>query len=314
MTTYAARARARWHPTRESLGIALGLLVIYVVWGSVYVAIRYVVEDVPALLSIGVRYVVAGALLASYVAARHGPGVLRAPRRAVLGCVGLALLLQVLTNGTTTWAESVGVQAGPAALLTALAPIGIILLRLGTGDRPRAVTWAGVVVGFAGLTVLLLGGRSVPGFPLGPSLLIVAAAGCWAVGSFMQPRLRLPSHTFVTTSYQLLAGGLILTLAGLAKGERTSFHFPTETWLVLGYLTLSSVVSYTTYVWLLARAPISLVSTHAYVNPVVAVLLGWAWLGEPITWPVVVGGAVVLVAVGLVMSERRRIPDEPPVT
>jgi drug/metabolite transporter (DMT)-like permease len=314
MTTYAARARARWHPTRESLGIALGLLVIYVVWGSVYVAIRYVVEDVPALLSIGVRYVVAGALLASYVAARHGPGVLRAPRRAVLGCVGLALLLQVLTNGTTTWAESVGVQAGPAALLTALAPIGIILLRLGTGDRPLAVTWAGVVVGFAGLTVLLLGGRSVPGFPLGPSLLIVAAAGCWAVGSFMQPRLRLPSHTFVTTAYQLLAGGLILTGAGLAKGERTSFHFPTETWLVLGYLTLSSVVSYTTYVWLLARAPISLVSTHAYVNPVVAVLLGWAWLGEPITWPVVVGGAVVLVAVGLVMSERRRIPDEPPVT
>jgi drug/metabolite transporter (DMT)-like permease len=162
--------------------------------------------------------------------------------------------------------------------------------------------------------VLLLGGRSVPGFPLGPSLLIVAAAGCWAVGSFMQPRLRLPSHTFVTTAYQLLAGGLILTVAGLVKGERTSFQFPTETWLVLGYLTLSSVVSYTTYVWLLARAPISLVSTHAYVNPVVAVLLGWAWLDEPITWPVVVGGAVVLVAVGLVMSERRRIPDEPPVT
>ena len=314
MTTYAARTRARWHPTRESLGIGLGLLVIYLVWGSVYVAIRYVVEDVPALLSIGLRYVVAGVMLASYVAARHGPGVLRAPRRALLGCVGLALLLQVLTNGTTTWAESVGVQAGPAALLTALAPIGIILLRLGTGDRPRAVTWVGVVVGFAGLTVLLLGGRSVPGFPLGPSLLIVASAGCWAVGSFLQPRLRLPADTFVTTAYQLLAGGLVLTAAGLAKGERTSFHFPTETWLVLGYLTISSVVSYTTYVWLLARAPISLVSTHAYVNPVVAVLLGWAWLGEPITWPVVVGGAVVLVAVGLVMAERRRIPEEPPVT
>ena len=82
---------------------------------------------------------------------------------------------------------------------------------------------------------------------------------------------------------------------------------------MLGYLTVSSVVSYTTYVWLLARAPISLVSTHAYVNPVVAVLLGWVWLGEPITWPVVVGGAVVLVAVGLVMAERRRLPEEPPV-
>ena len=313
MTTYAERAGTRWHPTRERLGIGLGLLVIYVVWGSVYVAIRYVVEDVPALLSIGLRYVVAGLLLASYIAARRGVGVLRAPRRAVLGCVLLAVLLQVLTNGTTTWAESVGVQAGPAALLTALAPIGIILLRLRTGDRPRMVTWLGVVVGFAGLGVLLLGGRSVPGFPLWPSLLIVASAGCWASGSFLQPRLQLPAHTFVTTAYQLLAGGVVLTIAGLARGERTTFSFPTETWLVLGYLTMSSVVSYTTYVWLLARAPISLVSTHAYVNPVVAVLLGWAWLGEPITWPVVVGGAVVLVAVGLVMAERPRVPDEPPV-
>jgi drug/metabolite transporter (DMT)-like permease len=314
MSTYAGRVRVPWPVRRESVLVGLGLLVIYVVWGSVYVAIRYVVEDVPALLSIGVRYVVAGLVLATYVAARRGPGVLRAPRRAVLGCVLLAGLLQVLTNGTTTWAESVGVQAGPAALLTALAPLGIVGLRLGTGDRPRMVTWMGVVAGFAGLAVLLLGGRSVPGFPLGPSLLIVASAGCWAVGSFLQPRLELPAHTFVTTAYQLLIGGLVLTVAGLASGERTSFHFPTETWLVLGYLTLSSVVSYTTYVWLLQRAPISLVSTHAYVNPVVAVLLGWLWLGEPITWPVVVGGAVVLVAVGLVMSERRRVPEEPPIT
>ena len=104
----------------------------------------------------------------------------------------------------------------------------------------------------------------------------------------------------------------MLTAAGLAKGERTSFHFPAETWLVLGYLTLSSVVSYTTYVWLLARAPISLVSTHAYINPIVAVGLGWLWLGEPITWPVILGGLIVLVAVALVMIERKPLPAEPP--
>jgi drug/metabolite transporter (DMT)-like permease len=206
------------------------------------------------------------------------------------------------------------VQAGPAALLTALAPIGIIVLRLGTGDRPRAVTWVGVVVGFAGLGVLLLGGRSVPGFPLWPSLLIIAAAGCWAVGSFLQPRVSLPADTFVTAALQLLIGGVVLTVAGLVGGERTSFDFPSSTWLVLAYLTMSSVVSYTTFVWLLSHAPISLVSTHAYVNPVVAVILGWWWLGEPITWPVVVGGAVVLVAVALIMAERRRLPEEPPVS
>lgn len=314
MTTFAERVRARPHPTRETVLVGAGLLVIYVVWGSVYVAIRYVVEDVPALLSIGVRYLVAGLLLASYVVARRGRGVLRASRRAVLGCVLLALLLQVLTNGTTTWAEAAGVQAGPAALLNALAPIGIVLLRQGTGDRPRAVTWVGVLVGFGGLAVLLLGGRSVEGFPLWPSLLVVAAAGCWALGSFLQPALVLPTDTFVTTSFQLLIGGAVLTLGGLVGGERTGFDFPASTWWVLGYLTLSSVVSYTTFVWLLGRAPISLVSTHAYVNPVVAVVLGWAWLGEPITWPVLVGGAVVLVAVGLVMAERRRLPEEPPVS
>jgi len=314
MATYADRARIPLRVSRETWGIAGGLLVVYLVWGSVYVAIRYVVEDMPALLSIGLRYVVAGVLLAAYLAARGGPGRLRADRRALVSCLVLAMLLQVLTNGTTTWAEGAGVQAGPAALLTALAPIAIVLLRLGTGDRPRVVTWVGVVIGFAGLAVLILGGRAVPGFPLWPSLLIVASAGCWAVGSFLQPRLWLPESTFATTAYQLLAGGIVLTLGGLASGERTDFQFRAETWWVLGYLTVSSVVAYTAYVWLLRHAPISLVSTHAYVNPVVAVLLGWVWLGEPITWPVLVGGAVVLIAVGLVMAERRDLPDEPPVT
>jgi drug/metabolite transporter (DMT)-like permease len=313
MSSHVGRVRMPWSLSRESVLVAAGLLVIYVVWGSVYVAIRYVVQDMPALLSIGLRYVVAGVVLAGYVAARHGSRVLRADRRALINCVLLALLLQVLTNGTTTWAEGAGVQAGPAALLTALAPIAIVLLRVNTGDRPRAVTWVGVVVGFVGLAVLILGGRGVPGFPLWPSLLIVASAGCWAVGSFLQPRLELPSDTFVTAAYQLLVGGVVLTAGGLVGGERTSFDFPAGTWLVLAFLTASSVVSYTTYVWLLHHAPISLVSTHAYVNPVVAVLLGWAWLGEPITWPVVVGGAVVLVAVGLVMAERRRLPEEPPI-
>jgi drug/metabolite transporter (DMT)-like permease len=314
MSTDVSRMRVDWPLSREAVQIGAGLLVIYVVWGSVFVAIRYVVADVPALLSIGVRYVVAGLMIVVYVAARRGPVVLRAGRRAVIGCVLLAMLLQVLTNGTVTWAESIGVQAGPAALLSALAPIAIVMLRLSTGDRPGAVTWVGVLAGFVGLAVLLLGGRSVPGFPLWPSVLIVASAGCWAVGSFLQPRVQLPADTFTTTAYQLLTGGVVLTLAGLVAGERWTSGVPTKTWLVLGYLTVASVAAYSTFVWLLAHAPISLVSTHAYVNPVVAVLLGWVWLSEPITWPVVVGGAIVLVAVGLVMAERRRDPEEPPVS
>src|SRR5215208_7113290 len=162
MPRLAVRLGIPWPLRRQTVLIGLGLLVIYLVWGSVYVAIRYVVEDVPALLSIGVRYLVAGLLLAMFVAARGGVGALRTDRRALLGCLFLAMMLQVLSNGTVTWAESIGVHAGPAALLTALAPIAIVGLRLTTGDRPRPVTWAGVLVGFAGLAVLLLGGRSVP--------------------------------------------------------------------------------------------------------------------------------------------------------
>jgi drug/metabolite transporter (DMT)-like permease len=295
----------RWWPLRrETVLVGCGLLVIYVVWGSVFVAVRFVVEGVPALLSIGVRYLVAGLLLASFLAARRGIGAMRISRQAVLGCLVLAMLLQVLTNGTVTLAESLGVQAGPAALLSALAPIAIVGLRATTGDRPARVTLLGIVAGLLGLGVLLLWGRSVAGFPLVPSLLVVASALCWAIGSFLQPRLLLPASTLVTTAYQLLTGGVILTLAGLVGGEEPSAHLPLETWLVLGYLTASSILAYSTYVWLLAHAPISLVSTHAYVNPVVAVALGWVWLGEPVTWPVVVGGAVVLAAVGLVMVER----------
>jgi drug/metabolite transporter (DMT)-like permease len=223
------------------------------------------------------------------------------------------MLLQVLANGTVTWAESLGVQAGPAALLSALAPVAIVVLRLATGDRPRAVTWVGVLAGFAGLAILLFGGRSVPGFPLWPSVLVAASAGCWAAGSFLQPRLPLPDNTVTTTAYLLLSGGLVLTASGLTTGERWSFDLPLETWLVLGYLTMSSIGAFWTYVWLLTHAPISLVSTHGYVNPLVAVLLGWMWLSEPITWPVIVGGTVVLVAVGLVMTERQREPHQPPV-
>lgn len=314
MSIVADRVRLRLPLSHHGVHIAAGLLVIYIVWGSVYVAVRYVVADVPALLSIGVRYIVAGLIVATYVAARHGPGSLRISRRAALGCVLLALLLQVFANGTVTWAESLGVQAGPAALLSALAPVAIVVLRLATGDRPRAVTWVGVLAGFAGLAILLLGGRSVPGFPLWPSVLVAASAGCWAAGSFLQPRLSLPDDTFTTTAYLLLTGGLVLTTSGLATGERWTFALPLGTWLVLGYLTLSSIVAFWTFVWLLAHAPISLVSTHGYVNPVVAVLLGWVWLSEPITWPVMVGGTIVLVAVGLVMTERRRESDQPPVS
>lgn len=292
--------------------VPLAMLVVYVMWGSVYVAVRVVVTDAPPLLSIGARYLVASLLLAGVAVRSGGLRAMAIDRRMLAACLLLACLLPVLSNGTVSLAESEGVTAGPAALLSSLAPISIVVLRLLAGQRPPYRTVAGVMVGFAGLAVLLLHGTPAQGFPLGPSLVVVLSANCWALGSFLQPRLRLPANPFVTASYEMLLGGAILVGSGLASGEPVSLHYRASTWWVLGYLTLSSTVAFGCYVWLLANAPISLVSTHAYVNPVIAVALGWALLSEEVTSTVVVGGGVVVVAVAMVISAEWRRPLQTP--
>jgi drug/metabolite transporter (DMT)-like permease len=296
---------ARRRPAALTGPVVPALLVVYLLWGSVYVAVRVVVEDAPPLTSIGVRYVVAGAILAVVAVARGGCGALRLTRRTALGCLLLAVLLPVLTNGLVSLAESEGVPAGTAALLSAMTPVSIVVLRLAVRDRPPSWTLAGVVVGFAGLAVLLVGGGSAHSFPVGPSLVVVLSANFWALGSFLQPRLVLPGSALVTATYELLLGGLLLLASGLATGEPLTLDYRARTWWLLGLMTLSSTVAFGCYVWLLANAPISLVSTHAYVNPVVAVALGWLLLSEPVTAPIAVGGCIVVLAVVIVISAER---------
>jgi drug/metabolite transporter (DMT)-like permease len=298
--------------TRHAVMVGTALAAVYLLWGSVYVAVRVSVEDAPPLLSVGPRYVVAGLALALIACARRGPGVFRMSWTAFLGCCLLALLLPVLTNGTVVAAISLGVAAGPAALLSALAPVSIAVLRVADGDRPRVSTTIGVLVGFVGLAVLLLGGRPDTGFPLVPSLLVVLAANFWALGSFLQPRVQLPADVFVTAACEMVIGGVALTIGGLVSGERLSQQWPAKTWLVMGYLTISTMVAFTSYVWLLSNARISLVATHAYVNPIVAVLLAWLLLSEPLSGPIVTGGAVVLLAVVLVIRGERASAVAPP--
>jgi drug/metabolite transporter (DMT)-like permease len=318
VTDAAATAVRQGRLSRHALVVMLAMAIVWFLWGSVYVAVRVVVEDAPPILSVGPRYVVAGLALGAIAVWRRGLGVFRLSRRELLGCALLALLLPILTNATVVVAVSLGVGAGPAALLSALTPISIAVLRVADGDRPRPATVVGVLVGFSGLAVLLLGGRSVGGFPLGPSLLVVLAANFWAIGSFLQPRLRLPRDVFVTAASEMVLGGIALTVIGLVSGERISTHWPAKTWLMMAYLTVSTMLAFTSYVWLLANARISLVSTHAYVNPVVAVLLAWLLLSEPLTWPIVAGGLIVVAAVVLVIGGERSVrqpviaPQAPP--
>ncbi|QNN54282.1 EamA family transporter [Nocardioides mesophilus] len=293
--------------------VMTALVVVYVVWGSTYLGIRIVVEEAPPLTSMGLRYATAGVLLGAVLTVRGGLRRLRLTRRQALGAAALGLFLPVLGNGMVSVAENLGAPSGVTALLIAIAPLIIVVFRVAEGDRPGPLTLAGVLLGFAGLAVLVLLGRGGAGdFPLGAALLVLFASSCWALGSYLQPRLPLPEDVFVTTVYEMLFGGAMLTVLGFVSGERFTGDYSARTWLALAYLVVfGSVVAFTAYVWLLDSAPISLVATYAYVNPVVAVFLGWLVLSEAVTGAVLAGGAIVVLAVALVITAERprRTPE-----
>jgi drug/metabolite transporter (DMT)-like permease len=299
---------------RSKLGlIVVALAIVYVVWGSTYLAIRVAVEQMPPLLGMGSRFLVAGVLLAVVLRLR---GVdLRLTRAELAGAAVLGLMLPFLGNGLVSVGESLGTPSGVAALLIAAVPIFVALYRYGAGDRPRPWSVVGVLLGFAGLAWLVLGGRGQGEVPLAGAALALAASAFWAFGSWVQPRLRLPRNAFVITVYEMWTGGAMMSVAGLLRGERLSpGEYDASTWLAWGYLVVvGSVVALSAYVWLLANAPIGLVATYAYVNPVVAVFLGWLVLSETVTHAVVVGGLIIIAGVAIVITvERPRKPDAVP--
>ncbi len=299
--------------------VAVALGIVYVVWGSTYLGIRVVVEDAPPMTSMGLRFATAGLLLGAFFAVRRGFKFLALTRRQVIGTAFLGLCLPLLGNGLVSVAEDRGATSGFAALLIAVAPLVIVIFRAIEHDLPNTQTIVGVLLGFAGLAILVLFGRGAGDFALGPALIVLFAASCWAFGSYVQPRLWLPANPFVVAVWEMIFGGAMMVALGLSVGETMTFDYPAKTWFALGYLVIfGSVIAFTAYVWLVANAPISLVATYAYVNPVIAVFLGWLILDEKITWPIVAGGAIVVAAVALVITSERRqpapaAPAEPPV-
>jgi drug/metabolite transporter (DMT)-like permease len=292
------------------------LLIVYIVWGSTYLAIRITVETLPPMLSAGVRFLVAGVVLGTILAVRGGIRRLRVTCRQLAASALIGALLVVGGNGGVVYAESgppgEAVPSGVAALLIALVPLLVVLMRALFHDRPPLVTFVGVAVGFGGLTVLVVAGAGVGGeIPLAGALLVVAAATSWAIGSFASRRVPLPADAFVATVYESLAGGAILTLLGVLRGESLQIdQVSTRSWLGLAYLIIAgSLLAFTAYVWLLHNAPISLTATYAYVNPAVAVALGALIVNEPVTPAILVGGLVIIMGVALVVStERPRAP------
>jgi drug/metabolite transporter (DMT)-like permease len=289
--------------------VVLCLGLVWVLWGSVYLAIRLVIEDVAPFQAMAQRFLIAGLLLAGVVVLRRSPRALRVTRRELLTLVLTGVLLLGLGNGLQALAQVKGVPSGIAALIIACVPAWAVLVRFVTGDRPSAVTWLGVAVGFSGVVLLVLLGRGTGGaIPIVGVVLCVGSSLAWTVGGFLQGVLRLPRDLLTVAAYQQLVAAVCSAALAAAMGERFSIDYSARGWFALAYLVLAcSIVAFLAFAWLLTHVPLSLTATHAYVNPVVAVFLGWLVLGEPIGLPVLVGGGVVVGAVVLiVLAERPR--------
>ncbi|GAA0576681.1 EamA family transporter [Kribbella sandramycini] len=296
--------------TASAAMIWTALAIVYVVWGSTYLAIRIVVEaEIPPLLGMAARFLVAGSLLALILGLTSGWSRLRITRREAVGAAVVGLLLLAFGNGAVAIAEQT-VPSGLAALLVAATPLWLMALRVGGGERPRLLSWLGVLIGFAGVAVLALsGGGDTTAKPLSIALIVFGTIS-WATGSRFSPRLGLPKDPLVTALYEMLFGGTAMLLLGVVRGEPGDLHLDrihTSGWLALLYLVFfGSLLAYSAYSYLLANAPISLIGTYAYVNPAVAVLLGWLILSEPVTWQILAGGAVIICGVALLVTAERR--------
>jgi drug/metabolite transporter (DMT)-like permease len=307
-TTPSKHAESPRGPSAAKLVAAFGS--IYVIWGSTYLAIRVAIETIPPFLMAGVRFLVAGAAMYAWVRARGAPAP--EPRHWRAAALIGALLL-VGGNGGVVWSEQ-RVPSGLTALIITTVPIWMVVLEAARpgGTRPARRVFAGTALGIAGLAILLgpeqlLGGGRID--PIGAGVLVLASLS-WSIGSLASRHVALPSSALLGTAMEMLAGGAFLTILGLATGDAARFDARAVSLgsiAALLYLCVfGSIVAFTAYVWLLRVTTPARVSTYAYVNPVVAVLLGALLAGEPLTPRVLVASVIILGAVALVASARVR--------
>jgi drug/metabolite transporter (DMT)-like permease len=292
-------------PSRARLILAFGA--IYLIWGSTYLGIRYAVESVPPLLMMGTRHLLAGIVVYAW-ARRHGEG---RPQPVHWGYASIAgALLFLGGHGALAWAEQT-IPSGLAALLCATLPLWtVLLIWLQRSERNLGwKVWMGILLGFAGVVVLV----GPDGLRSSEPLNMLGAGGAvlsallWAIGTLHTRDAKLPGSTILSAAMQMITGGILLLLTGLATGEGMRLHLASvslRSALALGYLIVfGSIVAFTAFTWLVAVSRPSLVSTYAYVNPVIAVLLGWALAGERVGWRIVMATAAIVVSV-LLVSQR----------
>jgi len=291
---------------RVKIAVAMGL--VWLIWGSTYLAIRYAVATLPPLSMSGVRFLLAGAVLYLWDRRRGTPAP--SPRQWRSAAI-VGLLLLVGGNGLVVWAEK-RVDSGLVALLVSTTPIFMVLLPWWSGkaQRPRPAVTVGIVLGLAGVA-LLVRPSGVGGVDLAGAAMLTLASLAWALGSLYSRGAELPESPLMATGIQMLAGGVQMLVAGALFGEAAGFHWSQVSRASLAgfiYLVVAAIVAFTAYLWLLRAASPALVSTYSYVNPLVAVFLGWAIAGEPITGRTLVAALVIVASVAMITLARSREP------
>jgi drug/metabolite transporter (DMT)-like permease len=286
---------------RVGTRVWLALATIYVVWGSTFMAVTIVVRDLPPFLSMGIRHLAAGTILLAWALPRGYRARDPIGRRQIAAGFVLGGALFLAGHGGLAWAQQT-VPSGVAALLIGSVPLWMAVLdRVTFGKRLHRSANLGLVIGFVGLAFLVdpFGAGSVD--RLG-AVVALLSAFAWAAGSLYSRGAPLPGRPLVSAGLAALCGGILLVIVAGASGEFGDARFAWEAVLAVAYLVVfGTLIGFTAYVWLLRVAPTSLVSTYAYVNPIVAVVLGWALLGEGITVQMALAAAAIVFSVALIL-------------
>ena len=292
-----------------------GLWVVYIVWGSTYLGIEFAIRSMPPLLAMGMRFLAASLLLGVFLLVKYGRKSIYVTARQMVSLFFLGALLLGLGLGMVSLAQFNGVPSGLVALLISILPFWILIFKVIEGIRTSILSLVGVCIGFLGVAILLQPELQKPnnGGHIFWMLMVVVGNIGWAFGSYISPRLGLPEKALVVTFYQMLLGGIGMTIAGLVAKEsfQDFFDATLASWAWWVFLVLiGSILTFTAYVWLSANAPIGLVSTYAYVNPIVAVLLGVLFLDEQFSTTLLLGAGVVILGVSIVVKVEAQTKEQ----
>ena len=293
------------HSTASAFSVTASLAIIYFVWASTYVGTAFVVEEIDPYTGSGFRFILAGLLLFLFILITKGPKALLVTKKQIRNAMFIGFILIGLSSPLLGVAAQ-QISSGLIALLVAMTPIFIAILRFIFGDIPSIKTILGIVIGFTGVIVVLV----IPTVSNNLFIIICLISNVvWAIGSFWSQKIELPKSPLTTAAIQTLFGGMCAVLIGALRGERTSSFFSaseSETWIAFIYISVMGAIAYSAYAFLLVNTPISLVATHAFVNPVVAIFLGNLLRNEKISLSIILSGVIVVMGIALVVLGEKK--------